>query len=159
MAHVFRAHVAWSGSLEGPTVDPATFSRDLELTCEGQTIPLSAAPAFRGNPGRVNPEQLFVASVAACQALTYLFLAARHGVAVLEYEDDADGELSMVNGRLQMTRVTLRPRITVAADADGQHARALVERAHDGCFIANSISAVVHLTPTIDYAPMAQPVG
>lgn len=155
MAHVFRAHIAWSGSANGPTLDPATFSRDLDVTCEGQTLPVSAAPVFRGDPGRFNPEQLFVASVAACQALTYLFLTARHGVAVVGYEDDADGELSMVDGRLRMIRVTLRPRITLAADGDGQLALSLVERAHDGCFIANSVTAAVRLAPIVEYAEVA----
>jgi organic hydroperoxide reductase OsmC/OhrA len=155
MAHVFRAHVAWSGSRGGPTLDPATFVRDLDVTCEGRTLPVSAAPAFRGDPRRFNPEQLFVASVASCQALTYLFLAARHGVAIVGYDDEADGEFASIDGRLQMTRVTLRPRITLAADADGQLALALVSRAHDGCFIAHSVTAAVHIAPVVEYADMA----
>jgi organic hydroperoxide reductase OsmC/OhrA len=71
------------------------------------------------------------------------------------YEDAADGELSMVDGRLRMTRVTLRPRITLAADGDGQLARALVERAHDGCFIANSVTSAVHIAPVVEYDEVA----
>jgi hypothetical protein len=53
-----------------------------------------------------------VASLSSCQALTYLFLAAKNGVAVVGYTDDAEGRLGIVDGKIRMSRVMLRPRIT-----------------------------------------------
>jgi organic hydroperoxide reductase OsmC/OhrA len=152
MADVFVTHLDWTGAARGPARDPATFSRDLALSVAGLAIPMSSAPGYRGDPARVNPEQLFVASLSACQALTYLFLAAKHGVAVAGYSDEAEGRLGIVEGRIRMARVTLHPRITLDAGADEARARELVSRAHDGCFVANSVATPVEIEPTIVFA-------
>lgn len=152
MADVFVTHLDWTGALRGPARDPATFSRDLALSVAGLDIPMSSAPGYRGDPARVNPEQLFVASLSACQALTYLFMAAKHGVAVAGYSDEAEGRLGIVEGRIRMARVTLHPRIILDAGADEARARELVDRAHDGCFVANSIATPVEIEPTIVFA-------
>jgi organic hydroperoxide reductase OsmC/OhrA len=109
---------------------------------------MSSAPGYRGDPSRANPEQLFVASLSACQALTYLFLAARNGIRVVGYTDDAEGHLGIVAGKVRMSRVTLRPRIMLDTGADESRARELVAKAHDGCFIGNSVSTPVEIVPT-----------
>ena len=151
MADVFSCHLEWTGSAKGPTHDPATFSRDLNLAVESITLPMSAAPGYRGDPSRANPEQLFVASISACQALTYLFLAAKKGVHVTSYTDNAEGRLGIVDGKIRMARVTLRPRILLEAGADPTQARELVAKAHDGCFVANSVSTPVEIEPTFAF--------
>ena len=149
------SHLTWSGAMR-PAADPATFSRDLTVSFAGTALPMSAAPDFRGDPLKANPEQLFVASLSACQALTYLFLAARKGLAVVAYGDDAEGILAAENGVMRMSRVTLRPRITIAEGSSESLARELVAKAHTRCFIANSISAAVELAPTIEVAALCQ---
>ena len=106
---------------------------------------------------RANPEQLYVAALSACHALTYLFLAARAGVSVTGYVDDAVGELAMVDGAFRMARVTLRPHVTLEPGADIDQARALVEKAHQRCFIGNSVSAKVDVEPVIQCAEQGVP--
>jgi organic hydroperoxide reductase OsmC/OhrA len=155
MAEIFVSHLDWSGAAKGPTRDAATFSRDLNVTIDAITLPMSSAPGFRGDPSRVNPEQLFVASLSACQALTYLFLAARNQIAIVQYSDDAQGWLELVDGRMRMSRVLLRPRITLEPGADEATARQLVERAHANCFIANSVAATVAIEPALEFADTA----
>ena len=150
MADVFRSHLEWAGAAKGPTVDPATFSRELNVTIGAHTLPMSSAPGFRGDGSRMNPEQLFVASLSACQALTYLFVAARNGIPVSAYSDEAEGLLGIVDGRMRMARVTLRPRITLAPGADEAKARELIDRAHRDCFIANSVSVRIDLEATFE---------
>jgi len=113
---------------------------------------MSAAPGFRGDAARANPEQLFVAALSACQALTYLYLAATQGVAVTAYTDDAEGRLGIVEGRMRVSRVVLRPRITLADPSSEPKARELVEQAHRECFIANSTTTPVHLEPAFELA-------
>jgi organic hydroperoxide reductase OsmC/OhrA len=149
---VFTAHLEWTGAAKGPTRDPATFSRDLVVSVDAASLPMSSAPRFRGDPSRANPEQLFVAALSACQALTYLFLAAKNGVPVVEYVDDASGRLGLVDGKLRMACVTLRPRITLESGTDETRARALVATAHDECFIANSVSTAIELMPSFEFA-------
>jgi organic hydroperoxide reductase OsmC/OhrA len=152
MADVFRSHLVWSGVRKGPTRDPVTFSRDLDLAFDGATLPMSSAPMFRGDPLRVNPEQLFVGALSSCQALTFLFLCARKGIAVTGYTDDAEGTLDVDDGKMRMTRVTLYPHITLEPGADAIVARELIDRAHAQCFIASSVCADVSIEPRFDYA-------
>ena len=148
MADVFISHLEWTGAAKGATRDPVTFSRELTVSVDAITLPMSSAPSYRGDPSRANPEQLFVASLSACQALTYLFLAAKNGVPVVGYTDDAEGRLGLVDGRIRMSRVTLRPRITLEPGANEVRARELVTRAHGDCFVANSVSTPIEITPT-----------
>ena len=154
MASTFVSQLVWSGALQ-PSRGRDGFSRDLAVTCGGVKLPMSAAPEFHGDPLRANPEQLFVASLSSCQALTFLFLAARQRIAVTSYSDAAVGTLETENGRMRMTRVVLRPRISVCQPADAAVVRDLVERAHRACFIANSITAHVALEPVIEIAACA----
>ena len=108
----FVSELVWSGALQTARGREG-FSRDLTVTCGGVKLAMSAAPEFHGDPLRANPEQLFVASLSACQALTFLFLAARHRIAVTSYSDAAVGTLESEDGRMRMTRVVLMPRISV----------------------------------------------
>ena len=149
MPDIFTSHLEWSGAAHGATRNPATFSRELEASVAGMTLPMSSAPAYRGDPERANPEQLLVAALSSCQALTYLFLAAKNGVAVVGYADDAEGRLALVDGRMRMASVTLRPRITLEREEDQEVARELVEKAHRGCFIANSVTCKVEIEPSV----------
>ena len=106
-------------------------------------------PKYRGDPTRLNPEELFVAALASCQLLTYLALARGAGVTVRRYEERATGTLAIADRKMRMTEVLLRPRITVASGSDEGTGRGLVDKAHDGCFIANSVACAVRIEPEI----------
>ena len=155
MADVFVSRLEWTGAAKGPTRYPSTFSRDLNVSLDATTLPMSSAPGYRGDPSRANPEQLFVASLSACHALTYLFLAARDQISVIGYQDDAEGHLGLVDGKMRMSRVTLRPLITLESGADEDRARALVAKAHDNCFIGNSVTTPVVVVPAFAFAGAA----
>ena len=151
MPDTFTCHLDWSAGIDSAwTVE--TVSRDLRVAFGGVTLPMSAAPRFHGDPTRANPEQLFVAAVSACQALTFLFLAARDAVVVVAYTDDAEGTLQLSEGHRRMTHVVLRPRISVVDAASVEKARALVAKAHRACYIANSVTALIDIEPVIEAA-------
>jgi organic hydroperoxide reductase OsmC/OhrA len=152
--HRMRCRTVWEAR-PGETTAGGTFSREHAVTAEGKPpLAMSAAPAFSGDASRHNPEELFVMALSSCQMLTYLWLAARAGIDVRSYSDEAEGILEpgpAVEGRrrMKMTQVTLRPRIVVAAGTDMAHARALVETAHAECFIAASVSCEVITRPEV----------
>lgn len=148
MKETFKAGLDWTGGSQ-PSRDAATFSRDLEVATGVTRIPMSAAPRFSGDPTRVNPEQLYVAAISACHALTFLAHAARAGIRIASYGDDAEGILEPSEGKIRMTRVTLRPRIILFNDADVQSVRSLLDKAHRDCFIGNSVTAIVDVQPVI----------
>jgi organic hydroperoxide reductase OsmC/OhrA len=137
--HAFRAHLVWNKGGEG------TAAGNHRVELEGRPVlEVSAAPQYRGDGSKPNPEELFLASLASCQMLTYLALAARAGVDVLSYEDRAEATVAIADRKMRVTEVVLRPSIRVAAGTDEAKARSLVGSAHEGCFIANSVACEVH---------------
>jgi organic hydroperoxide reductase OsmC/OhrA len=112
-------------------------------------LELSSDPAFRGDPQFQNPEQLLLAAASSCQLLSFLALAAQAGIDVLAYRDDAEAQMPVTAGPMRITRVVLRPQITVAAGTDLEQVRELVARGHDGCYVANTLNAELLLEPTI----------
>jgi organic hydroperoxide reductase OsmC/OhrA len=143
----YRCAAEWTGAANGPT-DQMRFDRSIQVTFTGRpALDLSSPPEFQGSAERVSPEELFVASLATCQMLTYLALAARKGIVVTGYHDEAEGELALKDGHLRFTNVTLHPAITIASGADQQAAQALIEHAHRDCFIGNSVTSHVAIEP------------
>jgi len=145
--HRFEATVRWERGGDGATATNHTVA-----FAERPPLAMSAPPQFHGDGTRLSPEELFVASVASCQLLTYLALAARAGVTVLRYEDHPVGTLAMADRRMRITEVSLRPRITLAPGGDAGKARELVAAAHDRCFVTSSITATVRIEPDVAVA-------
>jgi organic hydroperoxide reductase OsmC/OhrA len=145
--HRYTADVEWTGNRGTGTSDYRAYGRDHVVTAPDKpAIGGSSDPAFRGDRNRWNPEELLVAALAQCHMLWYLHLAAEAGIAVLEYRDAAEGVMvEDADGGGRFARVVLRPRVTVAADAE--RALALHHKAHDKCFIANSVNFPVSCEP------------
>ena len=109
-------------------------------------VAASAAPGYLGNPGRVDPEQALVGALSSCHMLTFLALSSKGGHVVLKYLDRAVGRLEKnKDGALAITRVELRPEITFAPGTEPDEAAlaSLHHKAHELCFIANSVRTEV----------------
>jgi organic hydroperoxide reductase OsmC/OhrA len=139
----------WKRESEQITYD--TYNRDHAVIIEGGArVPLSAAPAYRGNPALVNPEEALVAALSSCHMLTFLAVAAKKRFVVDRYSDLAVGYLEKnEKGRLAITRVVLRPRIEFSGPTlpSPTELAELHEQAHSGCFIANSVTTEVRIEP------------
>jgi len=142
-----KATIVWARN--GADFGYKTYPRDHAWRFDnGIEIPGSAAPAYLGNPDRVDPEGAFVAALASCHMLTFLALASNRGFVVDSYEDCAVGHLGKnANGKMAVIRVDLRPQITFSGaklpeqtDLDWLH-----DKAHKECFIANSVNTEVHV--------------
>ena len=154
--HEYDVTLNWTGARVGPTTSYQAYSREYEYRCgDKASVRGSADPHFRGDPTLYNPEELLVVALATCHLLSYLAECARGGVAVVSYEDSARGTMTVQGGRLRFTDVVLRPRVTIAAGADAEKARALHEEAHAGCYIANSVNFPVRHEATIVVAESA----
>ncbi|HEY5458290.1 MAG TPA: OsmC family protein [Sphingomicrobium sp.] len=101
------------------------------------------------NPNAVDPEEAFVASAASCHMLFFLDFARRAGVIVTSYDDEAEGEMEKGDdGKTRITRITLRPRIVYGDVAPTDEMLAdLHHKAHEACFIANSITSEIVIEP------------
>jgi organic hydroperoxide reductase OsmC/OhrA len=101
-------------------------------------------PVPMADPTGVDPEEMLVASAAACHMLWFLHLARDAGLDVASYRDEAAGMVGNLEGRTAITRIVLRPRIAFTGEAPDQ---ATLDRfhheAHERCFIANSLKSEV----------------
>ena len=116
----------------------------------GVTVPASSSPHVVPAPcsvaAAVDPEEAFVASLSSCHMLWFLSIASKRGLVVESYCDEAVGVMARnAEGRLSMTRVTLRPNIQFSADRQPRHdeVEAMHHEAHEQCFIANSVKTEV----------------
>lgn len=151
MSETFEVRVAWPADAAQKLPPDAAFSRNNWLGAPGKPEVFGSSPVVFGGEARgYNPEELMTLSLSQCHLLTYLALAAKRGIRVLRYEDNASARLGKnAEGRTQMVEVVLRPRVTVAAGTRVDDAKALHERAHAACFMANSVNFPVRNEPEI----------
>lgn len=149
--HEYTVRVRWTGNLGGGTSGYGSYDRAHEISAPGKPVICgSSGPAFRGDRSRYNPEDLLVSSLSACHMLWYLHLCADAGIVVAEYVDDATGtmvETEQAGGHF--TEVVLRPTVSVRPEADIDLAIRLHDRAHDLCYIANSVRFPVRCEPKV----------
>lgn len=136
-------------SRDGHPFAHETFSRAHQVRfAGGQTVHASSAPEFHGDAALTNPEELLVSAISSCHMLTFLAIAAKRGLQVDHYHDDAVGTLAKDgDGRLAMTRVVLRPRIRFGGDKvpDAAALDQLHQKAHKYCLIANSMRTEISI--------------
>jgi organic hydroperoxide reductase OsmC/OhrA len=149
----YTATIRWK---RNPSTDFAKgqYSRAHEWVFDGgAVVPASPSPHVVPAPwsdqAGVDPEEAFVASLSSCHMLFFVDFARRAGLMVDSYVDEAEGVLEKrADGKMAMTRVTLRPRVTWGGDPPDEATIAgLHHRAHEECFIANSVTADVTVAP------------
>ena len=146
--HRYTTSCTWRGSTAAG-YDTYVRSHKAKAPPAPATLQLSSDPAFRGDSALLNPEQLLVLAASSCQLLSFLAVAARARIDVIEYRDDAEGEMPEDDTPMRITRITLRPQIVVWEDVSEARVRHLVEVAHRECFIANSLTTEVVVEPDI----------
>jgi organic hydroperoxide reductase OsmC/OhrA len=149
--HSYTVSVRWTGNNGSGTSGYKDYDRAHEVTTEGKpAIAGSADPAFYGTRDRWNPEELLVVALSQCHMLSYLALAARDGVVVTSYTDDAVGTMAETAGWSgHFTEVVLKPVVTVADESMVDKALELHHAAHGTCFIANSVNFPVRHEPSV----------
>ncbi|EQD30361.1 OsmC family protein [mine drainage metagenome] len=158
MTHYYRAIVRWTGNRGTGTSAYREYGREHLIAFEGKPeLPGSSDPNFRGDRSRYNPEELLVASLSACHMLWYLHLCAESDIVVEAYSDEANGTMETApDGSGRFVLVTLHPTITIRRGSPDR-ARELHTRAHQMCFIANSVNFPVRCEPTV--RPVSQADG
>lgn len=141
-----RGEAAFSG---GKFSRVHSWSFDGGVTVEAAASP-SVVPAAFNSETAVDPEEAFVASIASCHMLTFLFFAAKQGFIVDSYEDNAVGTMTKnENGVPWVSSVALKPRVVFSGGKlptanDELH---LHHEAHEKCFIANSVKSDIQVHP------------
>jgi organic hydroperoxide reductase OsmC/OhrA len=145
-----HAAVHWTRTSATFTYDTYNRAHEVRFKNGALVLAASAAPAFKGDGDRVDPEEAYVASLSSCHMLTFLAICARKRLTVESYDDEAVGWLEKgANGKLWMARVTLSPRVRFAVDAvvDSSALADIHHLAHEECFIASSVNTAVSVAP------------
>ena len=132
----YKANTTWSSARRGA------------LSATGKpNIVVGSPPEFKGDPDVWAPEELLVGSLNTCLMLTFLTMAQARGLTPVGYESEAEGLLENVEGKYRITEVTVRPRVVLKEEAELERARKTMEGVEAQCFISNSITSKVTLTP------------
>lgn len=124
----FEAKLKWQRGIQA--FADQRYSRAHEWMFDGGLrVPASSSPLSvplpMSEPANVDPEEALVAAVSSCHMLFFLSIAAKRDFVVDDYSDHALGVLERdAQGKMSMTRVTLRPAIRFLAIA-GQTRRNL----------------------------------
>src|SRR3569832_622956 len=112
----YTATVRWSGD------DPEGYRKGryyrgfVWVFVGGSVVLVSAAPENvppgTANEAGLDPEEALIAAISSCHMLFFLDYARRAGFAIASYVDEAFGVMEKRgDGKIAVTKVTLRPRI------------------------------------------------
>jgi len=149
--HDYEVLVSWTGDRGAGTTGYRDYGREHEVSAPGVAVvlPGSADPAYRGDAGRWNPEQLLVASLSQCHMLWYLHLCAEAGVVVTGYRDRAVGTLAGAAAGSRFTEAVLHPEVEVTEPGMVRRAEQLHVDAHRACYVAASVAFPVRHLPRV----------
>jgi organic hydroperoxide reductase OsmC/OhrA len=149
--HTYRSELSWEGSTGVGYEHYERAHRVVVPPADGDLV-LSSDPAFLGDARLANPEVLLLAAASSCQLLSFLAIAARSRIDVLAYSDEAEAVMPEDVRPMRIARIVLRPRIVVAEGTPVERVERIVHKAHDECFIANSLNSEMELEAEIQVA-------
>jgi organic hydroperoxide reductase OsmC/OhrA len=149
LAHEYRAGILWTRDAQ-PFIDNRYSRGHVWRFDGGIEVPASSSPLAVPLPlsvaEAVDPEEAFVAALASCHMLFFLTFAAKRSFVVEHYEDAAIGIMARnEHGKLFISKVTLHPAVVFAGSKlpTEEDVRELHHRAHEECYIANSVRTEV----------------
>src|SRR5580704_5962470 len=155
-AHTYDVQIRWSRG-DAAFTDNRYSRAHSWLFDGGIEVPASSSPYVVRVPlstaAAVDPEEAFVASISSCHMLWFLSIAAGKGLCVDRYVDAAVGVMGKnAAGKTAVTVVTLHPQVTFSGEKLPSRAEIveLHHKAHDECFIANSVTTDIRCEPVYD---------
>jgi len=137
-SHVFRTSARWTGE------------RTWEMAGQADQAIAGGPPKQLGGEGDGwSPEDLLLASVNSCHLATFLGYCRRKGLEFISYESEIEGLLEHNGTTFVFTKITVRPRVVVKSEEDIETARQYLHRAHELCYMSNSVKAEVVVEPEV----------
>ncbi len=149
MQHEYKVNIRWTGNNGTGTSGYTAYERSHVISIDNKPdILASSDTPFRGDSTRHNPEDMLLAALSSCHMLWYLHLCADTGIIVTDYVDNATGTLVVTPGSGgHFSEVILHPVVTITDNTKISVANELHEKAHQCCFIANSVNFPVRHEP------------
>ena len=147
--HIYKTTAVWTGNKGEGTKNVRNYDRSHTVTVEGKPeLFLTTDNPAVGDKSKLNPEDLLVSAISSCHMLSYLYVCALEGIVITAYTDNAMGiMIETTNGGGSFKEVTLNPIFHVADESMVEKAIALHHKAHEVCYIANSVNFEVKCNP------------
>lgn len=148
--HNYKLTAKWTGNKGDGTKNVRTYDRSHTISIQGKPdLFLTTDNTAVGDKSKLNPEDLLVSALSSCHMLSYLYLCSMEGVVITSYLDNATGiMIENESGGGKFKEVTLNPIVSVTEESMVEKAIALHHKAHEICYIANSVNFEVKCNPT-----------
>ena len=148
MRHSFALNLRWRNTQEFDGELDRAYSHEGYVSIPGHgSLVTSAAEAFGGDPNLWNPEELLMTAISQCHLLSFLFVANRDGIEIVDYLDEVSGEMEYHGGQGAMASVTLRP--TVVTNAEPSDIERLHDEAKAFCVMRSSVNFPIHVEVSV----------
>lgn len=114
------------------------------------TLHVATPQEFGGEGKEWSPEQLFLSSISSCFMSTYLFFAKKLDFEITNLYCNAVGQIEMIDGKYQFTRINLFPKINIANEETREKANIALEKAKKYCLVSNSVSTEINYNTEIE---------
>lgn len=137
--HTYETSVQW------------TKQRKAALISKGlPSLEVATPPQFPGgHEGIWSPEHLFTASAEVCLMTTFLSIAEKAKFPFINYTSTAVGTLEKTDTGFLMTKIVIKPTLSVDDELLREKGLKLLEKAEKYCLISNSMKSEVILEPTV----------
>lgn len=140
----FEVHIQWQ---KDQFVNPKTHTSTIDGK---ESMNVSAAREFKGEPDKRNPEDLLLSALSSCHMMSYFYVCKQQDIEIIDYKDTAVGTLELrPDSSGGFTAVQLNPIITIKNSNQKALAISLHDKAHQLCFIANSVNFKVTIKTQI----------
>jgi organic hydroperoxide reductase OsmC/OhrA len=147
--HNYKLTAVWTGNTGAGTKNVRTYDRSHTVTIKGKPeLFLTTDNPAVGDKSKLNPEDLMVSAISSCHMLSYLYVCAMEGIVITAYTDNATGTMiEKKSGEGSFKEVSLNPICCVADESMVEKAIELHHKAHEICYIANSVNFEVKCNP------------
>lgn len=148
--HNYKLTAVWTGNKGDGTKNIRTYDRSHTVSIQGKPeLFLTTDNPTVGDKSKLNPEDLLVSSISSCHMLSYLYVCSLEEIVITSYIDNATGVMiEKANGGGSFKQINLNPIFYVADESMVEKAIELHQKAHEICYIANSVNFEVTCNPT-----------
>jgi len=147
--HFYNVNVNWENNRKGIMCSPELSNKN------GICIEVATPPEFpKGIAGIWTPEHLFVAAASSCLMTTFLAIAENSTLEFASFSCEAKGTLEMVDGKLMISEILLKPTVVIHDEIYKDKAMRIVKKAEDACLIAHSMKSKISTEIRIEVHPI-----
>ena len=138
--HTYEVNLKWTSERKGVLSSPVL----------PQAIEVATPPEFpKGIDGVWGPEQLLLASLSGCLMTTFFEIAENSKLEFISFENKATCIVEKVDGKYEITEITLKPKLTIPDAQNSGRAKRIIEMSEKACLVSNTIKLEIRLEPEI----------